>query len=218
MKYPCHLIEDLLPLYYDGVCSEKSNEDIKEHLSECAGCSEKYRALSEPEKIENVSIDQEYEMQRAASFRSVKRKITINRIAAILICVVIFAAMFLTYVIMQGKNIFVDADDITVSMNNGAIIAQVQGNDLSGARSKQVIIEDENGKTEYVFFNISTSVWGKMVTSKDRTWDYTVRYADGVNNRVNYVYYYTGDYTGIEMLSRDELQEIIDRSVLLWKK
>ena len=218
MKYPCHIIEDLLPLYYDGICSEKSSKDIKEHLSECAECSKKYKALGIPNQIDDVSINREYEMQKAASFRSVKRKITLNRIAAVFICIVIFAAMFLTFAIMQGKNVFVDADDITVSTNNGAIIAQVQGNGLSSARGKLVIIDDEIGKTEYVFFCLSTSVWDKLMTSKNKSWDYTVCYADRGADRVDHVYYYTGDYTGIEMLSRDELQEIIDQSVLLWKK
>lgn len=218
MKYPCHLIEDLLPLYYDGICSKKSSEDIKEHLSECAECNEKYKALGASEQIADVSINQEYEKQKAASFRSIKRKIAINRIAAILICVVIFAAMFLTYAIMQGKNVFVAADDINVSLINGAIVAQVQGNELSGASSKLVIIDDENGKTEYIFFNISTSVWDKQVMSKHKFWDYTVCYADRGADQVDYVYYYTGDFAGIEMLNRDELQEIIDQSVLLWRK
>ena len=29
MKYPCSLIQDLLPLYHDGVCSEESNKLLK---------------------------------------------------------------------------------------------------------------------------------------------------------------------------------------------
>ena len=32
MKYPCSLIQDLLPLYHDGVCSEESNKIIEAHF------------------------------------------------------------------------------------------------------------------------------------------------------------------------------------------
>ena len=42
MKYPCSLIQDLLPLYHDGVCSEESNKIIEAHLSECSSCKDYY--------------------------------------------------------------------------------------------------------------------------------------------------------------------------------
>lgn len=39
MKLPCKVIEDMLPMYYDGVCSKESAEMIAEHLEECPCCS-----------------------------------------------------------------------------------------------------------------------------------------------------------------------------------
>lgn len=39
MKLPCKVIEDMLPMYYDGVCSEESAALIEEHLKECPHCS-----------------------------------------------------------------------------------------------------------------------------------------------------------------------------------
>ena len=38
MKVPCNIIEDLLPLYHDNVCSEESRAMVKEHLQTCAKC------------------------------------------------------------------------------------------------------------------------------------------------------------------------------------
>ena len=38
MKLPCKVIEDLLPLYQDGVCSGESRKLVEEHLLECADC------------------------------------------------------------------------------------------------------------------------------------------------------------------------------------
>lgn len=38
MKLPCELIQDLLPLYHDGVCSPVSRENVKEHLESCGRC------------------------------------------------------------------------------------------------------------------------------------------------------------------------------------
>lgn len=38
MKYDCDVIQDLLPLYQDQVCSGKSRAIVEEHISECAVC------------------------------------------------------------------------------------------------------------------------------------------------------------------------------------
>lgn len=38
MKYECAMIEDLLPLYADGVCSHESRKIVDEHLAECENC------------------------------------------------------------------------------------------------------------------------------------------------------------------------------------
>ena len=38
MKTSCKIIEDLLPMYHDGICSEESAVLIEEHLKECESC------------------------------------------------------------------------------------------------------------------------------------------------------------------------------------
>ena len=40
MKTDCEIIRDLLPLYVDEICSEKSRELVDEHLQECAECGD----------------------------------------------------------------------------------------------------------------------------------------------------------------------------------
>ncbi|MBR6740036.1 MAG: zf-HC2 domain-containing protein [Clostridia bacterium] len=40
MKLPCDIIQDLLALYEDGVCSEETKTAVEEHLKECHGCRE----------------------------------------------------------------------------------------------------------------------------------------------------------------------------------
>lgn len=38
MKYDCDIIQDLLPLYQDKICSGKSRAIVEEHISECDVC------------------------------------------------------------------------------------------------------------------------------------------------------------------------------------
>ena len=38
MKTDCRVIEDLIPLYLDGVCSVQTKELVEEHLGGCENC------------------------------------------------------------------------------------------------------------------------------------------------------------------------------------
>lgn len=49
--YDCELIQDLLPLYQDDVCSDVSRKAVEEHLSECDTC----RIVAE--KLKNTTVD-----------------------------------------------------------------------------------------------------------------------------------------------------------------
>ena len=37
-KISCEIIKDLLPLYYDNVCSNDSKLLVEKHISECTSC------------------------------------------------------------------------------------------------------------------------------------------------------------------------------------
>lgn len=52
MKTDCEIIRDLLPLYVDDICSEKSRELVDEHLRECPECGSLLDRLKRTE-IEN---------------------------------------------------------------------------------------------------------------------------------------------------------------------
>lgn len=55
MKLSCEIIQDLLPLYEEKLCSEASREAVEEHLKECSIC----RTWTEKkaEFIPQISVD-----------------------------------------------------------------------------------------------------------------------------------------------------------------
>ena len=62
-KYNCDVIQDLLALYHDGVCSEESRAAVEEHLAECERCSSVAKQLEDTalensiaEQAENVAL------------------------------------------------------------------------------------------------------------------------------------------------------------------
>ena len=49
MKIECEVIRDLLPLYADDACSEKSRGIVEEHLQECDACREVLQKIRQTE-------------------------------------------------------------------------------------------------------------------------------------------------------------------------
>ncbi|MBQ9948162.1 MAG: zf-HC2 domain-containing protein [Oscillospiraceae bacterium] len=54
-KYSCAIIQDLLALYHDGVCSEDSRQAVEQHLSECEKCSGMAKLLQNTELESSIS-------------------------------------------------------------------------------------------------------------------------------------------------------------------
>lgn len=59
-RVSCEIVQDLLPLYYDDVCSAESREMIDAHIRECETCSDMLRQL----KSEYTVSDKEREENR----------------------------------------------------------------------------------------------------------------------------------------------------------
>lgn len=59
MKYDCDVIRDLLPLYADKACSEKSRDVVEEHLQECPACRDTVSMLLETEIEDTLNSEKE---------------------------------------------------------------------------------------------------------------------------------------------------------------
>ncbi len=57
MKLQCTVIEDLLPIYVDGICSRESEELIEEHLLECEACREMLAGMRKTQTLPAQPVD-----------------------------------------------------------------------------------------------------------------------------------------------------------------
>lgn len=220
MKYPCNLIQDLLPLYYDGVCSEESKKIIEDHLLECSSCTACYHSLCETDEIFPAPQYAELEMEKAASFRSVKSKLRKKQIFIAVLAFAVFVVVSFSIVglLKKSEQVISYEDNISVSMVDDSLIGRLQGNQANYLKIKQVEIEN-NGKTDIcLFFYMSGTKWDDMIMDDDVFSEYVLCAADKGAEHIDRVYYYTEDYTGIESMDRGDLQKIIEQSVLLWSK
>ena len=81
MKLDCELIQDLLPLYAEGLCSAASRRAVEEHLCECEHC----RRLTAPLPIEEPEDTPNADRAVKKGIKKVRRRWLSSLIAAVLV-------------------------------------------------------------------------------------------------------------------------------------
>lgn len=80
MKYPCDMIQDLLPLYHDGVCSGESKTAVEAHLAECGDCRRTW------EKMQDDTYADQLREEKQEILRNYKRGLK-NKVLLVLLLV-----------------------------------------------------------------------------------------------------------------------------------
>ena len=98
MKIECKVIEDLLPLYSDNVCSDESKKIVEEHLQECEICR---NMLDNMDVVQVTHIEKE-ENEKSAIVKKGFKKIHRRWIASIVAVIVLIP--LLVFVSILGYN------------------------------------------------------------------------------------------------------------------
>ena len=94
MKYECNMIEDLLPLYKDGVCGPASTKAVEDHLAECPHCREYLEQLRDTTVDEVIFREKEDVIESQSKYFKKKSALAGSVIAAIfavpiLVCLIV---------------------------------------------------------------------------------------------------------------------------------
>lgn len=85
MKITCDVIEDLLPLYVEGLASDDTNFLVEEHIKTCTDCKKQLEAIQNPKKIPiNTDIE---------PFKKVEKKLFHKRVQIIALTIVLVLAI-----------------------------------------------------------------------------------------------------------------------------
>lgn len=88
MNYPCSVIQDLLPLYIDEVCSQESRKLVEAHLAECTVCGQMLEEMKSTAPAANRQTD----LRAAEVLKQIKKRIN-SRVARILLAAGLAAAL-----------------------------------------------------------------------------------------------------------------------------
>lgn len=131
-RIPCEIVEDLLPLYHDGVVNEITSEAVKEHLKECEVCKKEYESLS-------VSLDKPQECSTKESFTLMIKK---KRIKQILLTV---TACVLSCTLLAGAYHFMTEANV-VKITDAQVKSVYRYSDADGEERFYVEYSCENAK------------------------------------------------------------------------
>ncbi|MDD6291700.1 MAG: zf-HC2 domain-containing protein [Lachnospiraceae bacterium] len=118
----CQVIQDILPLYEDGCCSEDSKNLVEEHLKTCTECQKLVSRYEEP-----VPVREEEKEPEVVSIQRGVRQIKRGKVAGFIALALVVAVFF---VVIPLKN-YIVGDGVTYANLKEIYMARSFGNAIA---------------------------------------------------------------------------------------
>lgn len=218
----CGIVQDLLPLYCDNVCSEDTRQAVEEHLLSCPDCKkhlERMEEQSEPVK----SLPSEDAKIRV--LRGTKKRFSRQRRRAILTAVAVMAVLSLVLIGAADVERPVEYKDGLIT--GGLAVDEVidlyyHGGNYSSFNGFSREMDGKN--IVFLCFNQTLksnalpplgeghiAIGNTLLTDHE-----TISYR--VSRDIDAVYYLVGDYVRLPALDETEFEKEFERAVLLWER
>lgn len=225
MKYPCAIINDLLPLYTDGVCSEESRQAVMEHLKDCACCRKEYEKMEQyaaqtrnhyPSEVKStafIGTDSLVKVRRELLFK----RILTAAVAALLVIGLVAGSGI--YMKNHVHSVVYNADKQNIQVvqeSDGDIIARLYGTEWESVYSRTIELEDGQNA---VIFSMTSSTWNDLMIGDNTASEYLVAGNGKDIGQIEQVYFLSQP---VNELSYDQLTELFannpEQFTLLWEK
>ena len=117
-KISCDIIKDILPLYYDNICSDDSKKMVEEHLAECNTCKSELDKIKTDIKIPKETIEKNISDSNAIKNISAfwNRSKVKAFIKGVIITAISFTVIFLGYIgLFQWNIVSVPTDVVEIT-------------------------------------------------------------------------------------------------------
>lgn len=127
MKLSCKVIEDMLPMYYDKVCSADTAALVEEHLRNCPNCS---RVLTELRGDIEIPIEKPDDIRPLKKLQKSYKKMKFRWLIAAILIVALLPVAFLfgSKQSEQAKQADPLTEEGALAMGNSFMSALVDGN------------------------------------------------------------------------------------------
>ncbi len=167
MKLSCEIIQDLLPLYEENLCSAESRAAVEAHLQECPKCREMLQNVEKMELHEEVPVQADAEAQAVAgSFRKVRRRWQASLLAMLLVV----PMLVLSVNQFRREGIcFTNLDDIFVAWKYFHALEQGNYEKLASYMHYEYLHEDIKGLI-IAEPDVNGSDYSTQMLEEDRAW------------------------------------------------
>ena len=225
MKYPCAIINDLLPLYADGVCSEESRQAVMEHLKDCACCRKEYEKMEQyaAQTTNHYSVEaKSTAFIGTDSLVKVRRELLFKRILTAAVAALLVIGLVAgsgIYMKNHVHSVVYDADKQNIQVvqeSDGDIIARLYGTEWESVYSRTIELEDGQNA---VIFSMTSSTWNNLMIGDNTASEYLVAGNGKDIGQIEQVYFLS---QRVNELSYDQLTELFannpEQFTLLWEK
>jgi hypothetical protein len=199
MKWNCELIQDLLPLYEEELCSPTSRQAVQEHLEECECC----RRLTAPLPIEMPHEIPEADHAVKKSIKKVKRR----WLASLLAAVLAVPLLLLSFNQYKGSGLcFTNLYDVYTAWQ---FVHALE----SGDWEKAAKMHDFSADYESIIEALSQDVafWGSSFTSCNVAgYDYAARTRHSIPTTLDDLYGYLYNRQGTAMIPAALWERLMD--------
>lgn len=199
MKWNCELIQDLLPLYEEDLCSPTSRKAVQEHLEECEHC----RRLTAPLPIEMPHEIPEADHAVKKSIKKVKRR----WLASLLAAVLAVPLLLLSFNQYRGYGLcFTNLDDIYTAWQ---FVHALESGDWEKAAKMHDFSADYESIIEALGQDVAS--WGRSFTPCDvADYDYAAPMSHSIPTTLDDLYGYLYNRQGTAMIPAALWERLMD--------
>lgn len=218
----CEMIQDLLPLYCDEVCSGETRQAVEEHLAACPDCRRCLEQMAEQSRPVTAGPGED---AKARVLRGTKKQFSRRRRRSVFIAV---AAMLVLSLALIG------AADVErpVEYRDGLVTGELAVDEVidlyyhGGNYSSFNGFSREVDGRDAVFLCFNQTLRsnalpplgeGHIAIGNTLLTDHeTISYR--VSRYIDAVYYLVGDYVRLPALDEAEFEKELEKAVLLWER
>lgn len=157
-KIPCEIIQDLMPVYVDGLTSDTTDREIREHLEECETCREMYRRMKK--EINGDGTEKEGEKAEIDYLKKVRKRNVRNVILGAAVVFLIMISVFFVKLFIIGhpsKSYQVTYVNVNGSQVNVGGVMYEPASVFSGYKLKK----QKDGTEKLVVYVALPSFWNR---------------------------------------------------------
>ncbi len=160
-KIPCELIQDLIPLYVDGLTSDVTSSYMQEHFLTCAACQKKYEMMTQTiaANEDEVKIKEQKEIDYLKKVKkSSRKKLLIGFVSAVLI---ILVAAFVKVYLFGYETDSYTITNFKEDRPNGSIIVEGTFDGTKSVYCRFKMVSQKDGTQKVVIYGCPPSPWHK---------------------------------------------------------